>query len=88
MLQSEMLLSSADNEFQELISDFDTEQIDELRSSLDDLGNLIDKKPSSESKKVAVDTLRQYTAVFEQVVVTEYTITWLDEEGNPLETSI
>ena len=66
MLQSEMLLSSADNEFQELISDFDTEQIDELRSSLDDLGNLIDKKPSSESKKVAVDTLRQYTAVFDQ----------------------
>ena len=30
----------------------------------------------------------EYTAVFEQVVVTEYTITWLDEEGNPLETSI
>ena len=66
MLQSEMLLSSGDDEFQELISDFDTEQIDELRDSVDSLGNLVEKKTSPETKKIAGDTLRQYTSVFNQ----------------------
>jgi hypothetical protein len=66
MLQSEMLLSSEDTEFQELVSDFDTEQIDELRDSVDALGNLIDKKTSPETRKLAVDTLTMYRQVFKQ----------------------
>ena len=68
MLQSEMLLSSEDTEFQELVSDFDMEQIDELRDSVDDLGNLIEKKPSTEIKKLTNDTLRTYREVFGQAV--------------------
>lgn len=69
MLQSEMLLSSGDSEFQELVSDFDVEQIDELRDSVDSLGNLMsaaDKKASAESKKVSGETLRLYRSVFKQ----------------------
>lgn len=66
MLQSEMLLSSGDAEFQELVSDFDIEQIDELRDSVDSLGNLIDKKESAETKKVASETLAIYRKVFNQ----------------------
>lgn len=66
MLQSEMLLSSEDTEFQELVSDFDTEQIDELRDSVDNLGNLIDRKPSQESKKLSSETLEQYKRIFKQ----------------------
>ena len=66
MLQSEMLLSSGDTEFQELVSDFDTEQIDELRDSVDSLGNLIEKKPSTETKKLVGDTLRTYRHTFNQ----------------------
>lgn len=64
LLQSEVLLSSEDTEFQELIANFDVEQIDELRDSVDSLGNLIEKKPSAESKRLASDTLRQYRDVF------------------------
>lgn len=66
MLQSEILLSSEDDEFQELITDFDTEQIDELRDSVDDLGNLVERKSTPENKKLAVDTLNQYREVFNQ----------------------
>lgn len=66
MLQSEMLLTSEDTEFQELVSDFDTEQIDELRNSIDDLGTLVDKKPTNESKKLSSDTLRLYKSIFKQ----------------------
>ena len=66
MLQAEMLLSSEDTEFQELVSDFDTEQIDELRDSVDDLGNLIERKPSPESKKLAGDTIKAYKSVFRE----------------------
>ena len=66
MLQSEILLSSEDNEFQELITDFDTEQIDELRDSVDSLGNLVEKKSTPENKKLAGDTLKQYQTVFNQ----------------------
>ena len=66
MIQSEMLLSSEDTEFQELVSDFDTEQIDELRDSVDNLGNLIDKKQSEETKKLSADTLKAYKSVFMQ----------------------
>ena len=66
MLQAEMLLSSENTEFSELVSDFDIEQIDELRSSVDDLGNLVDKKPSTESRKLAGDTIKQYKTVFKQ----------------------
>jgi hypothetical protein len=72
MLQSEMLLSSGDKEFQELVSDFDIEQIVELRDSVDDLGNLIDKKPSQESKKLAGDTLKAYKAVFREASTTDF----------------
>lgn len=64
MLQSEMLLSSNDAEFQELASDFDIEQIDELRDSVDSLGNLVDKKDSAEMKKLSSDTVKTYKAVF------------------------
>ena len=66
MLQSEMLLSSEDTEFQELVSDFDIEQIDELRDSVDALGNLVEKKSTPEYKKLSVDTLNQYRTVFSQ----------------------
>ena len=66
MLQSEMLLSSESTEFQELATDFDMEQIDELRTTVDDLGNLIDKKPTQESKKLCSETLSQYRSVFSQ----------------------
>jgi hypothetical protein len=66
MLQSEMLLSSGDAEFQELASDFDMEQIDELRNSIDDLGSLVDKTPKEDNKRVVGDTLKQYRTVFKQ----------------------
>ena len=66
MLQSEMLLSSGDSEFQELVSDFDVEQIDELRDSVDNIGNLIEKKPSAESKKIAGEVLTKYKTVLRQ----------------------
>lgn len=66
MIQSEMLLSSEDTEFQELVSDFDTEQIDELRDSVDNLGNLIDKKPSAEISRLSGDTIRVYKSIFNQ----------------------
>ena len=66
MLQSELLLSSGDKEFQELVTDYDIEQIDELRDSVDALGNLMEKKSSPESKKLAGDTLKQYKSVFRQ----------------------
>ena len=66
MLQSETLLSSGDAEFQELASDFDIEQIDELRNSIDALGNLVEKDVSQDSKNVASDTLKQYRKVFKQ----------------------
>ena len=66
MLQSEMLLSSENTEFSELASDFDMEQIDELRTSIDDLGVLVDKIPSAESRRLAGDTIKQYKNVFKQ----------------------
>ena len=66
MLQSEMLLSSSDTEFDELGSNIDVEQIDELRDSVDNLGNLIEKKPSNEIKKLTGETLRTYREVFNQ----------------------
>lgn len=72
MLQSEMLLSSGDAEFQELVSDFDIEQIDELRDSVDSLGNLIDKKESAETKKLASETLSTYRTVFSQASKTDF----------------
>lgn len=72
MLQSEILLSSENTEFQELISDFDVEQIDELKDSVDNLGNLIEKKPSAESKKLAGDTLKKYKEVFSQAAVYDF----------------
>jgi hypothetical protein len=64
MLQSEMLLSSGDSEFQELLSDFDTEKIDELRDSVDMLGNLVDKTSSAENRKLSGDTVRIYKSVY------------------------
>ena len=79
MLQSEMLLSSGDDEFQELISNFDTEQIDELRDSVDNLGNLVEKKPSNESKKAASDTLKQYGTVFHQAALYDFGYTEVNE---------
>lgn len=66
MIQSEMLLSSNSAEFQELVSDFDIEEIDELRDSVDSLGNLVEKKSSPESRKLAGDTIKLYKAVFHQ----------------------
>ena len=68
MLQSEVLLSSGDTEFQELVSDFDTEQIDELRDSVESLGSLLEKKPSNETKKLTTETLRAYRTTFGQAV--------------------
>ena len=79
MLQSEMLLSSEDTEFQELVSDFDTEQIDELRDSVDELGNLIDKRTTPESKKLAGDTLKQYKTVFTQAASFDFGYTEVNE---------
>lgn len=72
MLQSEMLLSSADTEFQELVSDFDTEQIDELRDSIDNLGNLVDKKQTPEAKRLSGETLKQYRSVFRQATKNDF----------------
>lgn len=72
MLQSEMLLSSEDTEFQELASTFDTEQIEELRDSVDALGNLVEKKPSPESKKLAGDTLKVYKNTFRQMAQQDF----------------
>ena len=66
MLQSEVLLSSGDAEFQELVSDIDIEEIDELRASVDTLGNLVDKKPTQESRKIAGETIKLYKDVFKQ----------------------
>jgi len=66
MLQSEILLSSEDTEFQELVSEFDTTQIDELRNSVDDLGCLVEKTPNQATKRLVGDTLRQYRSVFKQ----------------------
>ena len=66
MLQAEILLSSEDTEFQELVSDLDIEQIDELRDSVDSLGNLIERKSSPESRKLAGDTLKQYKTTFKE----------------------
>ena len=79
MLQSEMLLSSEDAEFQELVSDFDTEQIDELRNSVDDLGNLVEKNPSTESKRIAGETIRQYKDVFAQAAGQDFGYTEVNE---------
>ena len=79
MLQSEILLSSEANEFQELIPDFDTEKIDELRDSVDDLGNLIDKKSTPENKKLASDTLKQYQRVFSQASEYDFGYTEVNE---------
>lgn len=64
MLQSEMLLSSGDSEFQELVSDFDIEQIDELRDSVNRLGTLVDKQPSVKSEKTSAEILLKYKSVF------------------------
>lgn len=72
MLQSELLLSSGDAEFQELASDFDIEQIDELRDSVDDLGNLVDKKDSNETKKLAGETLKDYRTVFDNAATIDF----------------
>ena len=66
MLQSEMLLSSEDTEFQELVSDFDLTQIDALRDSVDELGSFVDKKTPADNKKLAEDTLATYKTVFMQ----------------------
>ena len=66
MLQSEVLLSSSNAEFQELSTEFDTEQIEELKDSVTNLGNLIEKKPSSENRKIAGETLSTYKAVFNE----------------------
>lgn len=66
MLQAEMLLSSEDTEFQELATEFDTEQIDELRDSVDELGNLVDRKQSPETQKLNAETLKIYKDVFKE----------------------
>lgn len=79
MLQSELLLSSESTEFQELVSDFDTEQIDELRNSVDDLGTLVDRQPSVESRRIAGDTLRQYKDVFNQAASMDFGYTEVNE---------
>ena len=80
MLQSEILLSSEATEFQELVPDFDTEQIDELRNSVDDLGNLlVEKKPSTESPRLAGDTLRQYKDIFNVAANTDFGYTEVNE---------
>lgn len=72
MLQSEMLLTSEDTEFQELVTDFNIEQIDELRDSVDSLGNLVDKKPSAESNRLASDTIKSYKAVFREAAQQDF----------------
>lgn len=72
MLQAEVLLSSEDTEFQELAPAFDVEQIEELRGSVEDLGNLIEKKPSAESKKLAGDTIKMYKTVFNSAATMDF----------------
>lgn len=79
MLQSEMLLSSEDTEFQELVSEFDTTQIDELRNSVDDLGCLIEKTPNQDTKRLVSDTLRQYRSVFKQASEHDFGYTEVNE---------
>jgi hypothetical protein len=66
MLQSEVLLSSTNTEFQELASSFDMEQIDELRDSIANLGELVEKKPSPDNARIAGETIKQYKNVFSQ----------------------
>lgn len=72
MLQSETLLSSSSSEFQELGSDFDIEQISELKASIDSLGDLVDKKPTTDSGKIAGETLRKYKEVFHQASASDF----------------
>lgn len=83
-MKSAMLLSSENSEFQELMSDFDTEQIDELRNSVDDLGNLINKTPSKEVKSLARDTMKQYRTVFGQAANVDYGYVEVNECGDLL----
>lgn len=65
MLQSELLLSSGDTEFQELVSDYDVEQIEELRSSVESLDNFV--KPTTTSiGKLGADAVRSYKDKFKQ----------------------
>ena len=73
-MKSAMLLSSENSEFQELMSDFDTEQIDELRNSVDDLGNLINKTPSKETKSLVKEAMKQYRTVFRQASFNDFLI--------------
>ena len=85
MLQSETLLSSEDDEFQELISITDIEQIDELRDSVDALGNLIERAPSAESKKLTAEALKQYKAVFKQAASYDFGYVEVNECANLLD---
>lgn len=68
-MQTAMLLSSASSEFEEII---DADQVDELRASVDDLSNLIDKAPSRESRKLAGDTIKKYKSVFAQAAERDF----------------
>ena len=72
MLQSELLLSSSDSEFQELSTDFDLEQFDELRESVDNLGNLMDRTDSADARRLAADTLKTYKAVFNRATTIDF----------------
>lgn len=84
-MKSAMLLSSENSEFQELMSDFDTEQIDELRNSVDDLGNLINKTPSKETKSMASETMKQYRTVFHQASLLNFGYVEVNECGQLLD---
>lgn len=84
MLQSETLLSSDDAEFQELVSDFNIEQIDELRDSVDALGNLVDRAPSQELKKLSNDTLKLYKTIFKQAATFDFGYVEVNECANLL----
>ena len=64
MLQSEMLLSSGDTEFQELVSDYDVEQINELRNSVERLDNFV--KPVTPTGKLGSEVVRSYKERFKQ----------------------
>jgi hypothetical protein len=72
MLQSELLLSSNDSEFQELATDFDLEQFDELRESVDNLGNLMDRTDSADARRLAADTLKIYKTVFNRATTIDF----------------
>ena len=79
MLQSETLLSSSNSEFQELVSDFDVKQLEELKASVDNLGTLVDKTNTSDSKRIAGATIKEYKRIFHEASGYDFGYTEVNE---------